>query len=377
VKVTVRDVESLSTVRPLELVSYLRTNGWRENQTRADAWSTWLKTVDGRDDYEVLVPLSQVRDFTARIADVLSTLERAESRSQIEILNDLNSTSADIIRISTEGRDTGEGTLAVDEAVNLVQKSRDMMLSAACATVESRSYFPPRKFGVALQYLGALRMGQTERGSYVITIHSRVPPELEPNHEVPPPFERRVTQKLVSAVDSIRHAASEAARSGSMAAFRDGVNQGISANLCFAIVGMAGGAETTRRLSLRFSWARSRPAPLLRIDPVVFQVDEIPVIFEAGRVLRESSPVEDFEVEGAVIALDRREGEDVGTITVLGFVEERPKKIRMQLRDDDYRIAIRAHDNRQPVACVGELLQEGRRFKLDQPRQFRILDQVD
>lgn len=110
---------------------------------------------------------------------------------------------------------------------------------------------------------------------------------------------------------------------------------------------------------------------------VLLPPDAIPIIEEAGRILRETSPVEEFELQGFVIALDRPAGAEVGTVTVLGFVEEAPRRIRIQLRDPDYHIAVQAHDQRLPIFCVGELLREGRSFVLNQPRQLRIGQQEE
>ena len=372
-RATVRDSESLSALRPLELVSYLRASGWRQQQVVPDRSATWVKRNARGEEYELLLPLARFQDFPTRISDLLRTLELAEDRSQIEILNDLTSTAADIVRVVSQNPDVADGSIPVDDAVALIEKSRDMMLAAACSVIEHRAYYPPRKFGRALDYLRGVRIGQTERGSYIVTILSRVPPALaEVDRDVPAPYERQVTQLLASGLNHVHTAAVEAAASGSMDAFRAAINVGVSANLCDAVVGMAGGVDANRSISMNFSWSRTRPQVNQGPPRVIFQADEIPLIFEAGRILRESTPIEEFEVEGSVIALDRPGGEEVGTVTVLGFVDERPRRIRMQLRDPDYHIAVQAHDQRVPVYCVGELVKEGRTFNLQQPRHFRL-----
>ena len=221
-------------------------------------------------------------------------------------------------------------------------------------------------------------MGQTERGSYVVTIMSRVPPALdEVAHDVQEPYERRVTKSLVSGLNHVHTAAVEAAGSGSMDAFREAIDQGVSANLCDAIVGVAGGVDATRSVEISLSWSRTWPERDGGQHRILFQADEIPLIYEAGRVLRESSPIEEFEVEGSVIALDRPAGRDIGTVTVLGFVDERPRRIWMELRDADYHIAVQAHDQRAPISCVGDLLREGRTFSLQQPRHVRLIAEAE
>jgi hypothetical protein len=101
------------------------------------------------------------------------------------------------------------------------------------------------------------------------------------------------------------------------------------------------------------------------------------MIQEAGRVLRATSPIEDFELEGVVITLTRPAVEEVGTVTVLGFVDERTRRVKMKLREPEYQIAVRAHGERIPITCVGTLVQDGRSFLLDQPRDFQLAPDLE
>ena len=69
----------------------------------------------------MLLPLAKVPDFPSRIGDLLKTLEFAERRSQMEIVADLTTTSADIIRVISQNPDAADGSIPVDDAVSLVQ----------------------------------------------------------------------------------------------------------------------------------------------------------------------------------------------------------------------------------------------------------------
>jgi hypothetical protein len=89
-KALVRDTETLQTLRPLELVQYLKANGWQQNRQIPDKASYWHgKGADG-EELEILLPLrTNFADYTARMAELLHVLEVAEGRSQLEILQDL------------------------------------------------------------------------------------------------------------------------------------------------------------------------------------------------------------------------------------------------------------------------------------------------
>jgi hypothetical protein len=99
----------------------------------------------------------------------------------------------------------------------------------------------------------------------------------------------------------------------------------------------------------------------------------LPVIEEAGRLLREISPREEFELEGIVVRLDRQPAEQVGQVTVLGFIEGRPYHIRVELGTEDYTRAVLSHDQRRPIFAIGDLVKEGRSYVLQHPRGVRVL----
>lgn len=377
-KVTVNDSKFLSAIRPLELASYLRTSGWIQQRWEPDKFAIWTKRDAAGEEFEILLPLARVADFSGRIAELLNTLEIAEGRSQLEIVADLNTTNADVIRIISQSADVADGSILIEDAVMLVHETRDMMLSAACGAIEHRAYYPRRKFAQAIEYLRGVRMGQTERGSFVVTVISRVPPSLSSDRgEFQEPYERQVTRTLSSSLFQVQRAAEQAVATGSLDAFGSAIGFGVSANLCEAIVGLAGGVDSNRNVEVHLSWSRSRPMN----DPLPVRIflptDAIPVIDEAGRILRGTSPLEDYEVEGWVVALDRPTGEEVGVVTIIGFVDERPHRIRLQLRDPEYHFAIRAHEGRIPVFCIGDLVKEGRSFTLQNPHQFRLIQESE
>ncbi len=39
----ITDAEALSALRPLEVVSYLRSNGWTKAEEKPGNWSRWLR----------------------------------------------------------------------------------------------------------------------------------------------------------------------------------------------------------------------------------------------------------------------------------------------------------------------------------------------
>ena len=144
--VKITDAAALSALRPLEVVSYLRSNGWRKAGEKPGNWSRWLRTDEDGEEFEVTVPLNpEFRDFAARMGDVLQVLSVFEERSQLPILRDLLVTGADVIRLRLADPELADASVPLDEGATFIQKAKDMMLAAACAAVNPRMYYPSRK----------------------------------------------------------------------------------------------------------------------------------------------------------------------------------------------------------------------------------------
>jgi hypothetical protein len=289
-------------------------------------------------------------------------------------------TSADVIRVRLAHRELEDGSLPLEEGALFFQKAKDMMLAAACATAGPRAYFPSKKPNQAMDYLRKTRLGQTEPGSFVLTIISRVPPSLSASNgalfEMEEPFERRVALTLAQSLTAVGTAAASAASTGSVESFISAVPKGVSANLCDALVGMTGSLDSRRALEVAFSWSRNRPLSSDQSIPgkILIPPDAMPMIAEAGRYFKETSPREDFELRGPVVKLERAENAATGRVTVLGFVDDQPRKVTFELSEPNYHQAITAHKQEQTVVCYGVLLREGWAFRLSDPHDFSILE---
>jgi hypothetical protein len=375
-KVTIRDPAVLHTVRPLEMVAYLRANGWHEVQ-RLERGAFWTKE-SGQEVFEVLVPLDAgLRDFPNRVADALQTLEQAEQRSQLEIVEDLTTTGADVIRPRLPGTN-GDGAVSLERGMILHEQARDLMLAAACAAIEPRPLYAKRKPERAMQYLQHARFGLPTRGSYIMTIISPVAPKLvvgknlfgeEIEHEEP--FERRTVRTLAEALQAVAKACREVASTNELGPMKAAVKHGVSANLCEAIIGLdRGGGE--KGVEFSFSWAPSRGVPVGIESVVSILPDSMPILEATARVFRETETVESSEVIGTVQKLEHQGG-DQGKVTIVGTADGEPRTVHLELTGADHSLAVDAYEQRILVKCVGELSRVGRSWILRNPREFAVL----
>ena len=166
-KVAVQDSATLRALKPLELAAYLRAKGWRQEADLAGKGSLWLLQGPSGAEFDVTLPARrELGDYVLRMAEVLSTLADAEGRSQLDVLRDIQITTADLIRVRAPSRDAEDGTLPLDRAVAFVERSRDIA-GRGGAAIDKRLVFAKRKAQQAMDYLDHARMGHNERGSYV------------------------------------------------------------------------------------------------------------------------------------------------------------------------------------------------------------------
>jgi hypothetical protein len=221
-------------------------------------------------------------------------------------------------------------------------------------------------------------LGQTERGSFVLTLLAPVPPSLVQPAPGPDradedePFNRRVTRTLGTALTAVRRAAELGVSTGDLSAFEAGVDDGISADLCESLA-LVRERSSVSQLEVRIGWASSRPprdppAALHDLAP-----DVLEVIREAGRVLRERTPVEDFEVEGPVVKMHRPGAELLGDAVVLGAVNGRTCQVHISVGGEEWTTTMQAMAERTILRCRGELIREGKRYLLRNVRDLRIV----
>jgi len=378
-KATIRDAGAIGALNPLNLIGYLRARGWERFSELPGRFSVWHHAEHR--DAEILVPLRrEASDFVSQLAAGIAQLELVENRSQLDILRDLLNSGFDIVRLAAASQNMTDGTVGMDDGVRLLEQSREILLSAACATVKPRSVFHSRKPGRALEYMKSARLGQTEHGSFVLTILSPVAPQLNTYSETDlfpgEPFERQVVRTLARSVGAALLAAEQSATETNFAPFQAAVADGVSANLCESISGLFKLGDPMS-ITLSVSWAQNRPTPNDAPQRTIITPDLVPTMEEAARIFRARDPLEECLVKGAVIKLERPEGQSSGRVTIVAPIDDALRKVTVELTEADYNLATEAHRDCRPVKVLGSLSREGRVHRLLKPVSFAIADDDD
>jgi hypothetical protein len=378
------DRDVLHSIGHLDVAAYLRNHGWRVSGLIGVRGAVFETDADRhRNIPNIILPLDRnLGDYDTRMGEILAVLEAAESRSQLEILHDISDASADVIRIRLQNASLNDGSFSLDKASNVIASAREMMSYVACSVAQPRLVYRSRKPATVTNYLSKLRLGQTERGSYVLALRSIVPPRFSspqqptlfpdmPSPDEEEPFERRVTIRLAQALTATNNALVQSSATSDVKPFEDGYVNGVSANLCEALAGLTFD-DAPLDIQISVNWASTRAISRNIPGEFSFSSESLLLLREVGRVLRANAPYGPFELRGPVVKLERDEGSLVGQITAMCVIDRRYRHVVVELNHDDYEIAIQAHRLEVPVICEGELVKEGNSFRLQNPNNLAL-----
>ncbi len=366
-KLAITDRESFAGLNPLEVRAYLIDTGWSEARVLAGRGSFWLHPSGSGGE----VPLPHDRsigDFAERMRDAVEVLAQVEERSPLAVLTDLERAGLDVIRVRLVSSEIEDGSVPLDRGVELMESARNTVYASAWAASAKhrRAYYYSRPPKNVSDFMAGVRLGQTERGSYVVAIETPVAPELhEQTERTPEPFGRIVTRTMTSALQVLL----EAANRGNAKEIERAVSSGVSANLCSSIADALSLTGAQGELEVRVSWARTRRVSDATPGKISFPSYLGGVIGEFAGLLRSISEIEGFELEGTVYQL-RQDTEAI----ILGLVDGRYRKVRLTFPPGFREQMIRAYQDRSILRCSGELRQAGKSSELHNARSFSIED---
>ena len=373
-RVSIRDEDALNGVSPSALSAYARAAGWKRQEPYGDHSDVYVR----EEAPEIVIPrtdrLGDYADVVSRLIEIFAEAAEADALS---LYRDLVTADRDVVRVSAapEGAD---GSATLNDGVSLITGAHDMVLAAARSLREPGPLYRARPNREARDYMRQVRLGQTEQGSYVVTLLTPVvPPPIRQAASFDsaaddPPVERRVTRRLIEALTAAREA-TERTSAGAADAFPKAVERGASANLCDAVATLI---EPFGGIDVGVTWARTYPVETAR-ETVRFGASDAPILREAARRFREWEPKPDVSLIGRIQRLKRDDRETDGTVTLRTYVEGRVVSVTAALDQPNYDRAIQAHGSGAVVVMTGDLERFRSRWRLRDPYVTDVISDED
>ncbi|MDX3632682.1 hypothetical protein PV728_20900 [Streptomyces europaeiscabiei] len=393
--ITDSEFQEAAKLAPELLRRYLSGKGWRAERDLAGG-ELWERTPGGEPGppYEVLVPLTQRRDYPGRVADILETLAIVEARTAGAILREMQLPPADwqLLRLVPPGP---SGTAPLLDLVSALSGLKDLHTAAASSAESPQAVQPAQKPQVVKEHVASVRLDQTRVGSYIIAAHTPLPdpgPQRRQGEarqaslfeDVFPgdgqgsrssePFARTVSRMLFAGVTCAHAAAEETLARDSLDGFGRYTDAGLSANLCEALVKIAG--EERRPFSLAFDWSPEMPmeqdSPPVSLTPL-----HVRMLEEGARDLRERAAREEGAVLRGVVTRLSGQGDRQATIygSLLHEDASRVRSVRVELRPEDVDRATAAWLDGFEVAVEGDVEPYGNGVRMRGVRAFVVRPQ--
>ena len=212
-RVSIRDKDPLIEISPAALSAYARAAGWRRTDSYGNSSDVYVS-----DHWpEIILPRTQrLGDYAKVVSQLIEIFADAADTDDLSLYRDLVTADRDVIRVrAAEGSD---GAVPVSNGIDLVCGARDMILAAACSLRDPRPVYRAGANKEAMDYVQNIRMGQTEQGSFVVTLLTPVvSPPMQPPLSLDlagndDPTDRKMTKRLASALRATRQATEKVVR---------------------------------------------------------------------------------------------------------------------------------------------------------------------
>lgn len=375
-------LELTERINPFAFVKYLKDTHWMQFQTKRDYIKIFQFERES-DFYQVTIPMEKsLHDYKEAMYKAVRTVADVESKSVEQLMLYLLNPNTDILKIRLDKKDVEAGSILFDDAIRMYENVKKLLAATALDIIHPKKYHQGRIGDDILSFLSNCRYGQTEIGSYVVSVVCPFA-ELDANNrfhqlsifseeeQCRNSLTRKVTSRLMSNISTIKQHIDD----GEISSLLDIDNDSaISANFYEALIG------------LNLSCDDARVEFLAEWSPVVKPPDNIeqrvllthdyyePIQATIDHLKEETSKA--TKIIGKIKKLESSpdaQTRTTGKITVVYLDEtERPKTVTVRLEKNDYDKAIEAHEKGAHIEVIGELL-PGRRATME-CESFGIID---
>ncbi|MFD6355744.1 hypothetical protein [Nocardia tengchongensis] len=378
-------------LNPNNIGTFLSSSGW--SLEASDPISEIWQHGRGMDSASIRLPTStRLRDFDDRFNESLIALCQINDWAIEELASAVIRVRSDLLLLRADEFIRFD-SIPISQAEDLIGGAVKMLTAAARSTIEPRPTHRGRVSNAVRGFINDdVRMGHTQRGSFVLTILTTLgdddlvntesdaadelsSAEIEPIGVDPEEdlvsdtedlhimsFQRRVMSTLASALSIVPDLSMDSG-GGSI---DHAVDRGVSAELCSALHTMTR-FEGLRSLDMSFKWAPAAPAYHPPVSHVVLERDNIPGLQSlTDRFRQREVPPVRQTIYGYVLRLERDQfpDEDNSSIVLVRGVIGRNERrqVRAMVRGSENFAAISAYQNRTPVILTGDLIQKGRDY---------------
>lgn len=365
---SVNFVDMTLKLNPLAVTRYLTETEWKLYPIKR----TDIKIFQYEKDEifeQVTVPLDKnLRDYKNTMYDAICKVAYIEGKSVEQLMLYLLNPNTDILKIRLDKKEVESGNIILDDAIQLYDNAKKLLAATALDIINPKKIHLGRIDESVQKFLSQCRFGQTEIGSYVVSV---VCPFAElsgvdgyrqlsifsDEEQCANSLTRQVTNRLMTNIATIKQKIDE-----------DNVEslvnyeEEISSNFYEALNGLDLHAEDTT-VEFIAEWSPTVKSNRCQYNRLAVTNDYYEPIRNIISKIKEctnerTTIVGKIKQLKAAPTIDKRQ---FGTVVVVYVGDnERAKSVTVKLDKEDYDNAVIAHQHGKAVKLVGDLKEQSK-----------------
>lgn len=167
---SVNFMELTGKISPLAFTKYLRDTGWKLFQSRKT--DIKIYQYEKNDDFfQITVPMEKkLYDYKEAMYKAVETVAKVENKSVEQVILYLLNPNTDILKIRLERKDMEAGNIFLDDAIQMYESAKKLLAATALDILHPKKYHQGRMDDGIIKFLSNCKFGQTEIGSYIISV---------------------------------------------------------------------------------------------------------------------------------------------------------------------------------------------------------------
>ncbi|MGA3110576.1 MAG: hypothetical protein ABSE15_00905 [Candidatus Bathyarchaeia archaeon] len=382
---TVDFLEIAGKLNYVEIAKYLKDLGWNEVESYPNV--KIFQIFSNKILYQADIPLDRkLRDYNSAMLRAVQQIAEFSNKSTEHVLLELLNPLSDIIRFQVKEGTDESGTIKVEDAIKLYENAKKIVTFASMDYLRPSQYHLGRPDSISQELIQNCRFGQTEIGSYIVSLvipftkldEGKLVQMTLFNEEMDKSssITRNVTDKIITSIQQVKETINNGTFNEMMLPKNEQEHPPpISANFLEALSSI-GISKEDSEVDISIKWAPTVKDNRAEINSVSLTNDYYKPIETVVRMIK-SKRANEKEFVGRVSKLQatpnaekRTEGE--ATIVYLDPDSEKACTAKVLLQKEDYNMAIEAHEKGKPVKVTGKL--SGQKSKTIDYRKFEVLE---
>lgn len=353
--------EIIENINPINVVTCLRNIGWKIFPRKNESVKI-LQYEKNEELFQVQIPMDkELVDYEKAMYESILTVAKVEEKSLENTLLYFMNPNADVLKIRLDRKDVESGYILIDDAINIYENTKKLLSAAAQDVLHPKNYHQGRVESDIQKFLSGCKFGQTEVGSYVVSVicpfvndDAQQTSIFSDEEERANSLSRKVTSRVMENLVNIKKYIDD----GDLDKLTQDSSCRISANFYEALRGLNLQTEGAR-VEFFAEWSPSVQDNPKISNRVLLTHDYCQPMETVIRKLKGHTK-KATSIIGRITKLESSpdvRSRDKGKITVKYLNEQnRVKSLVAELNTVDYKRALEAHEKGWYIKLTGELV---------------------